>query len=179
MRRSATVLLGGVVLAIAGCTTGASIPAPSTTRSATSPTLSTRTTGPESAALAGLVGYPVPSLTCPRTVTTPPAGQPEPITGAVEAYWICPAIVSNGVAQHGSARIVSVRDAETFGALSAALARPGQSLSSFEPCPAMAQLPRSILVETSGGAWSARLPVDGCGFYSPALYRILTPADGQ
>ena len=166
MSRFAVVLLCGVLLVVAGCTSGASSPLAST--SAREHTLaSIRPSESASAATAGLRGFTVRSLTCPSTRPTSTSTQPVRITGDVRAYRICPPLLGDPPTPRGAPTVVTAtKDPATLDALSAALAVPDVAPNtSQEPCAANADLPVVILAETTDGDWSAHVPTDQCGHY--------------
>ncbi len=174
MREFAIVLLGGALL-VAGCTSGASTPIASTRAPEASMT-SIRPGESSPPATARLRGYTVPSLSCPTIRPTPPASQPVTITGDVVAYRICPPLLGDPPTPRGASTMVtSTEDHATLDALSAALAVPDAPLNtSQEPCPAYANLPVVIIVETADGYWSAHIPKDQCGHYSDRFVKALS-----
>ena len=137
----------------------------------------TAPSGSATSATEGLRGYRVPSLVCPTRFPTATPGPPQPITGEVQKYVICPPMMGNGVRPMAQPVGVAPADGEVFAALDQALHSPDIPPAPGSPCPAMAQMPRTIFARTTDGDWSVHLPTDSCGFFQAALVSALDRAE--
>lgn len=124
----------------------------------------------------GLRGYAVTSLTCPHVNAATDPGVPTPIPGVASQFVVCPVIGPvDGTPR--PPRVVTPSDGVVFSDLAAALSRPDIDDPSVSACPAMAMLPRVVLVRTDAGTYSAHLPIDTCHFYQPEVLAAIQAAE--
>lgn len=169
----------GLVLAVAvlaGCSSSTETPSASASRPTKPASAMATATPTTTATTTGLRGYPSASLRCPTGPNSLPSTPPVAIRGQVRAYVVCPVATREGTS--GQPVGVLPTDGAVFAALDAALRRPDLPPVPGGACPALAQLPRTVLVETTTGAWTAYLPVDACGFYQAAVVGALNDATG-
>jgi hypothetical protein len=134
--------------------------------------------GPTSsgAAARGLRGYAVASLTCPDVSAATDPGAPAPIPGVASQLVVCPVLGPVDGAPRPP-RVVTPSDGVVFSDLVAALSRPDIDDPSVSACPAMAMLPRVVLLRTDAGTYSAHLPIDTCHFYQPEVLAAIQAAE--
>lgn len=166
-----TALLAAVVAGLTACTGGGSVGAPSTPTPGATVTESPST----NAVVSTLVGYPSQPLKCPTRPTREPDQSQVAVTGQVRAYLLCPLEPGVWGPPFSPYRLTTSAPSggKPFAALDAALRLPDEPPSG-EACPATAQAPRTILIETGEGLWGAHLPVDGCGMYLPQVVNALS-----
>jgi hypothetical protein len=127
------------------------------------------------APVTGLRGVPVSSPVCPAGVDEEVAVTAA-ITGEVARLWVCaPANPATGE-RSGAPVPLTQADGEEFTAFLTELRRADTPSSSTISCRAMAQGPRTVIVQADDGYWLAHLPRDACNFYSPALLAALDRA---
>lgn len=94
--------------------------------------------------------------------------------GDVTAIRLCPLQNVNG-----PRRTVNVDSGDPgFTQLTAALAAPDGHSSPQTACPAYADLPQTVIAETSEGPMLLHIPVDGCGHYLSEPLTLLTALRG-
>ena len=130
-------------------------------------------------ATTGLRGAAVGSSTCPDPPVTD-IEAPVAITGTVSRIWVCPA-TGVGEPPPGPGRAgepVDLGDVDTVQTLLRELGRADEPTSVSASCRGYLDSPRTVLVETGDGLWSAHLPRDACEHYSRALATVLSTALG-
>lgn len=172
--RARIALLAAAVAALTACSGTGSVGAPSTPRPAATDTPSL----PPGTLVRSLVGYRTQALTCPTKPTREPDRPSVVVTGQVRQYLICPMEPGGWGPPFSPHRLTpsAPRGGRTFARLDAALRLP-DARASAQACPAMAQAPRAVLVETDEGRWRAHLPVDGCSLYLPQVLTALSEID--
>ncbi len=118
----------------------------------------------------GLRGWKAPNVECPTTESQVPGRQVEWITGNVREYLICPP-ATTGFTTSEPVRVKRT-DPKAFDTVTASLSRADGIPDASTGCRPYLDGPRTILVETTDGTWSAYLPRDECGHYFPALKRL-------
>ena len=139
--------------------------------STATPTPTSSSSAPTTSSAEGLRGQSVSSLMCPTRFPTETPGLLQPIMGEVHEYVVCPTFASRGRPSDGVDIVPT--DGKVFSFLDQALRSPDIAPVPGSPCPAMAQMPRVILVRTTVGDWAAHLPTDSCGFYRAVIVRAL------
>ncbi len=106
----------------------------------------------------GLRGVEIPGSTCasvdPAADPSPPA---LPLVGKVQFFMVC------GDGSSGGGLTVT-SSAANFADVVVELSRPTQTVTG-QVCAAYADLPVTILADTSGSTWLLEVPLDGCGHY--------------
>jgi len=131
---------------------------------------------PTSTAVSGLRGYSVASLACPAVTAAPASETIAPVPGVVAVFVVCPNAVLVGGPPR-TPRTVTRSDGVVFTDLLAALSLPDIIDPSVSVCPAMAMVPRVILIRTGAGTYSAHLPTGTCHFYLPEVSSAIQAAE--
>jgi len=177
----ARAIINAVGLTVGPVTTQPDSPAPSGTVTAMAPASATTVPlgtlvdltvsgGSSSALQTVLRGMVISAPTCEAAGS----GRPrlDVIPGQVIRYIVCPPVLNAGTPPTGKPVTVTPDEGKAFTDLDTALRVPADT-TPIDVCVTKAELPRVVIAVTSGGAWSASLPVDACGFRLPAIAALL------
>jgi len=144
-----------VAAIVSGCATAAT-PTPADTSGV-------GTTPPTGSTSQGLRGFAVSTLSCDLTRLVIGPGRPQPITGDVAEYWICPARFGDTKIPVTPTQpsIVTAQDGASFDALDTVLRLADQPRA--HACRLFGIVAPEVFAHTSTGDWVVHLPTDRCG----------------